>query len=48
MTIHKATPVHRIHRVKLINAGQQLEGARQILKDMEKDRTNRSLTPNHW
>ncbi len=31
---------------KLLNARQQLEGARQILKDMEKDRTNRSLTPN--
>ncbi len=31
---------------KLLNARQQLEGARQILKDLDRDRTNRSLTPN--
>ncbi len=31
---------------KLINARQQLDGARQILEDLDKDRTNRSLTPN--
>ena len=31
---------------KLVNARQQLDGARQILDDLDKDRTNRSLTPN--
>ncbi len=31
---------------KLANARQQLDGARQILEDLDKDRTNRSLTPN--
>ncbi len=31
---------------KLVNARQQLEGARQILQDLDKDRTNRMLTPN--
>jgi len=31
---------------KLQNARQQLEGARQILRDLDQERTNRMLTPN--